>query len=207
MKANHLPGLNTRQLVITLLIVATATGANLWLHRNALPLDQARFSEYGFSIEYPRIYEYHNWGRPDGSTGPNEFGGGVQFKKYWEGTWNNVMIEWNLETSTPDLEARLDEFYVSMDNSGCHIDEKYEQVLSEKDGYQMLQQTYTFTEETFSAGGARFIATTGVWCQPWPSLHSNRLYIFTYITFLENTSTQQVNETFQHYLNILDTQT
>ena len=207
MKENHLPGLNTRQLILTLLIVAITTGANLLLHRNDLPLDQARFSDYGFSIEYPRIYEYHNWGRPDGSIGPNEFGGGVQFKKYWEGTWNNVMIMWDLESGTPDLQAKLDEFYRSMDNSGCHIDQKYEQVISEKDGYQMLQQTYTFTEQTFTAGGARFIATTGVWCQPWPSLHSNRLYTFTYIAFLENTSIQQVNDTFQHYLNKFNPQT
>ena len=207
MKENHLPRLDTRQLLITLIIVATATGANLLLHRNDLPLDQARFSNYGFSIQYPRLYEYHSWGRPDSSIGPNEFGGAVQFKKYWEGTWNNVMVMWDLESSTPDLQAKLDEFYVSMDNSGCHIDEKYELQQSEKDGYQMLQQTYTFTEQTFTAGGTRFIATTGVWCQPWPSLHSNRLYTFTYIAFLENTSIQQVNETFQHYLNILNTQT
>lgn len=203
----NLPRLNPRQLIITLLIVGIATGTNLWLHRNDLPLTQARFSDYGFSIDYPLLYEYHNWGRPDSSTGPNEFGGAVQFKKYWEGTWNNVMIMWNLETSTPDLQAKLDEFYVSMDNSGCHIDDKYELQVSEKDGYQMLRQTYTFTEASFSAGGARFIATTGVWCQPWPSLHSNRLYIFTYIAFLENTSIQQVNETFQHYLEILNSQT
>ena len=202
MKTNHLPGLNTQQLIITLLIVAITTGANLLLHRNDLPLGQANFSNYGFSIEYPRLYEYHNWGRPDGTTSPNEFGGGVQFKKNWENTWNNIMIMWNLEPSTPDLQNRLDEFYVSMDNSGCHIDKKYEQVISEKDGYQMLQQTYTFTENT-----VRFIATTGIWCQPWPSLHSNRLYIFTYIAFLENTSIQQVNETFQHYLDILNPQT
>jgi hypothetical protein len=202
LKENYLPGINTRQLVITLLIIAISTGSNLWLHRNDLPLGQARFSDYGFSIEYPLLYEYHNWGRPDGSTSPNEFGGGVQFKKNWEDTWNNIMIMWNLETVTPDLQNRLDDFYVSMDNSGCHIDEKYTQVLSEKDGYQMLQQTYTFTENA-----VRFIATTGVWCQPWPPLHSNRLYIFTYIAFLENTSIQQVNETFQHYLDILNPQT
>ena len=207
MKENYLPGLNTRQLIITLLIVAITTGSNLWTHRNDIPLGQARFSDYGFSIQYPRLYEYHSWGRPDGSTGPNEFGGAVQFKKYWEGTWNNVMIMWDLEPSPPDLEAKLDEFYVSMDNSGCHIDDKYELKTSEKDGYQMLQQTYTFTEETFSTGGTRFIATTGIWCQPYQSLHSNRLYTFTYITFLENTSTQQVNETFQHYLKKLNTQT
>ena len=201
MKENYLHGLNTRQLIITLLIVAIATSANLLLHRNDLAFDQARFSDYGFSIEYPRLYEYHSWGRPDGSMGPNEFGGGVQFKKYWEDTWNNVMILWDLESSTPDLQAKLDEFYVSMDNSGCHIDEKYELQISEKDGYQMLQQTYTFTEHT-----VRFIATTGVWCQPWPSLHSNRLYTFTYIAFLENTSIQQVNEVFQHYLDKLNPQ-
>jgi hypothetical protein len=194
-------GLGVRQIILVLLVVGAVTSANLWLHRSDLPLGQVRYSNYGFSIDYPRLYEYHNWGRPDSSTGPNEFGGGVQFKKYWEGTWNNVMIMWNLETSTPDLEAKLDEFYISMDNSGCHIDEKYEQVVSEKDGYQMLRQTYTFTEESFRPGGAQFIATTGVWCEPWPSLRSNRVYVFTYIAFLENTSYQQVNDNFQHYLD------
>ena len=203
----NLTGINNRQFIITLLIVGIATGANLWLHRNDLPLGRARFSEYGFSIDYPRLYEYHNWGRPDPSSGPNDFGGGVQFKKYWEDTWNNVMIMWNLETATPNLEAKLLEFYEEVDSWGCHVDEKYELQVSEKNGYEMLFQTFTFTEDTFSPGGARFIATTGIWCQPWPSLHANRLYIFTYIAFLENTSIPQVNETFHHYLESLESQT
>ena len=200
-------GMSPRQVILTLLVVGAVTGANLWTHRLDLPLGQVRFSNYGFSIDYPRLYEYHNWGRPDPSTGPNEFGGGVQFKKYWEGNWNNVIIMWNLEPSTPDLEAKFEEFYEEVDSWGCYVDEKYELSTSEKNGYEMLLQTFTFTEDSFRPGGTQFIATTGIWCEPWPSLRSNRLYIFTYIAFLENTSIQQVNETFQHYLDSFNSHT
>ena len=194
-------GLGVRQVILVLLVAGAVTSANLWLHRSDLPLGQVRYSNYGFSIVYPQLYDYYNWGDPDPSAYPDEFGGGVQFKKYWEDTWNNVMIMWRIETSTPDLEAKLEEFYEDLDSWGCHVDERYEPLTSEKDGYPMLCQTYTFTEDSFRSGGAQFIATTGVWCEPWPSLRSNRVYVFTYIAFLENTSYQQVNDNFQHYLD------
>ncbi|MBN2336074.1 hypothetical protein JXL21_10990 [Candidatus Bathyarchaeota archaeon] len=189
-----------KSIYLAVIVVGAATGANLWLNRGDLPLGYARFTGYGFSIVYPQLYDYYDWGDPDPSTGPNEFGGGVQFKKYWEGTWNNVMVMWSTETSTPDLETMLAEFYESVDSWGCHVDEKYQLLTSEQDGYEMLCQTFTFTEESFRPGGARFIATTCVWCEPWPSLRSNRVYMFTYIAFLETTTYQESQDNFRHYL-------
>lgn len=194
-------GLGVRQIILVLLVVGAVTSANLWIHRSDLPLGQVRYSNYGFSFVYPQLYDFYSWGAPDTGSGPNEFGGGVQAKKYWEGTWNNVMIMWEIETSTPNLETKLEEYYEELDSWGCHVDEKHQLLTSEKDGYEMLCQTYTFTEESFRPGGAQFIATTGVWCEPWPSLRSNRVYVFTYIAFLETMTEKQVQDRFQHYLD------
>jgi hypothetical protein len=194
------PMLNLKSICLMVIVVEAATGVNLWLHRNDLPLGHVRYSNYGFSFVYPQLYEIYSWGNPDPSSDPTELGGGVQAKRYWEGTWNNVIVMWTVETSTPDLETKLDEFYTSVDGWGCHVDEKYQLLTSEKDGYEMLCQIFTFTEETFRPGGAQFIATSGIWCEPWPSLRANRVYIFTYIAFLETTTYQQVQDNFQHYL-------
>lgn len=191
--------LTLRSICLIALIVGAATVANLWIHRGDLPLGYVRYSGFGFSFVYPQLFETYSWGYPDPASVPSDFAGGVQAKRYWEGEWNNVIVVWSTEASTPDLEAKLDEFYASVDGWGCRIDEKGQLLSSEKDGHEMLYQTYVFTEEAFRPGGARFRAASGVWSEPWPSLHAKRVYILTYIAF-ESTPQQEVLESFQHYL-------
>lgn len=186
---------------LVVLVAGAVTGANLWLHRDDLPLGYVRYSGFGFSFVYPEMFDTYSWGHPDPSSVPTDFGGGAQVKKYWEGTWQNVMVIWSTETSTPDLEAKLDELYASYDGWGCRIDRKDQLIASEKDGHEMLLQTYTFWEETFRPGGAEFIAASGVWYEPWPPLRANRVYIFTFIAFSETTTREQVLEKFQLYLD------
>lgn len=107
------------------------------------------------------------------------------------------MVIWSTEAATPDLRADLDEFYALMDSWDCVIDNKGELLSSEKDGHEMLLQTYTFIED----GELGYIAATGVWYEPWPPLHANRVYILTYIAYSELTTRQQVLEGFQRYLD------
>jgi hypothetical protein len=194
-------GLDLKSIYLIVIVVGAVTGGNLWLHRDDLPLGYVRYSNFGFSFVYPQLFDTYSWGYPDPASGPSDFGGGVQAKKYWEGVWQNVIIMWSTEASTPDLEAKLDEFYVALDSWGCKIDVKDQLLASEKDGHEMLYQTYIFWEDTFRPGGAQFIAASGVWYEPWPSLHANRVYVLTYIAFPELTTQQQVLERFQWYLD------
>jgi hypothetical protein len=194
-------GLDLRSICLIVIVVGAITGGNLWLHRDDLPLGYVRYSNFGFSFVYPQLFDTYSWGYPDPASGPSDFGGGVQAKKYWEGVWQNVIIMWSTEASTPDLEAKLIEFYVALDSWGCKIDVKNQLLASEKDGHEMLYQTYIFTEATFRPGGAQFIAASGVWYEPWPALHANRVYVLTYIAFPELTTQQQVLERFQWYLD------
>ena len=195
------PRSNLKSICLIVLVVGTVTGANLWLHKDDLPLGYARYSDFGFSFVYPELFDTYSWGNPDPASAPSDFGGGVQAKKFWEGVWQNVIIVWSTEVSTPDLETELDEFIASLDGWGCKVERKDQQFTSEKDGHEMLYQTYIFWEASFRPGGAQFIAASGVWYQPWPSLHANRVYVLTYIAFPELTTRQQVLERFQHYLD------
>ena len=195
------PRSNLKSICLIVLVVGTVTGANLWLHKDDLPLGYARYSDFGFSFVYPELFDTYSWGNPDPASGPSDFGGGVQAKKFWEGVWQNVIIVWSTEVSTPDLETELDEFIASLDGWGCKVERKDQQFTSEKDGHEMLYQTYIFWEASFRSGGAQFIAASGVWYEPWPSLHANRVYVLTYIAFPELTTRQQVLERFQHYLD------
>lgn len=194
-------GANLGSICLIVFVVGAATGVNLWLHRDDLPLGYVKHTSHGFSYVHPELFDTYSWGYPDPSSGPSDFGGGTQAKKYWEGVWQNVIVTWTTETSTPDLEEKLDEFYTALDGWGCKIDSKDQLLASEKDGHEMLYQTYTFTEATFRPGGAQFIAASGVWYEPWPPLRANRVYVLTYIAFSESTTRQQVLEGFQRYLD------
>ena len=185
---------------LIVLVVGAVTGANLWLHRDGLRLGYVRYSNFGFSFVYPELFDTYTWGNPNPASNPSDFGGGAQAKKLWKGVWQNVIVIWSTEVSTPDLEAELDKFYASVDGWGCKIDSKDQLLASEKDGHEMLYQTWGFTEESFRSGGAQFIAASGVWYEPWPPLHSNRVYILTYIAFSESTTQQQVLDKFEQYL-------
>jgi hypothetical protein len=194
-------GSNLKSICLIVFVVGAVTGGNLWLHRDDLPLGYVRYSDFGFSFVYPELLDTHSWGVPDSASGPSDFGGGVQVKRYWEGVWENFWVLWYTDIDTPDREVELDKFYRNMDSWGCLTDNKGELLTSEKDGHEMLYQTYTFWEDTFRPGGAQFIAVSGVWYEPWPSLHANRVYVLTYIAFPELTTRQQVLERFQHYLD------
>jgi hypothetical protein len=200
-KTEESPGSNLKSICLIVFVVGTVTGGNLWLHRDDLPLGYVRYSDFGFSFDYPQLLETHSWGFPDSTSGPSDFGGAVQVKRFWEGVWENFWVLWYTDIDTPDREVELEKFYRNMDSWGCLTDNKGELLASEKDGHEMLLQTYTFWEDTFRPGGADFIAVCGVWYEPWPSLRANRVYILTYIAFPELTTQQQVLERFQHYLD------
>ena len=194
-------GSNISSICLIVLVVGTATGVNLWLHRGDLQLGYARYSGYGFSFIYPELLETHSWGYPDSSQGPSDFGGVVQVKRFWEGVWENFWVTWYTDIGTPDHEAELDEFYRNMDSWGCLTDDQGELIISEKNGRVMLIQTYTFWEDSFRPGGSEFVAASALWYQPWASLHANRVYLLTYVAFSESTTRQQVLEGFQGYLD------
>jgi hypothetical protein len=200
-KSVEILGSNLKSICLIAFVVGAVTGGNLWLHRDDLPLGYARFSGYGFSFDYPELLEIHSWGYPDSSSGPSDFGGTVQVKRYWEGVWENFWVLWYTEIGTPDLGVELETFYRNMDSWGCLTGNQGELLASEKDGHEMLLQTYTFWEDSFRPGGAEFITVSGVWCEPWPPLHANRVYVVTYIAFIESATRQQVLEEFQRYLD------
>ena len=196
----NLPRSSLRSVFLVVVCVGAVTGANLWLHRGDLPLGWARYSDFGFSFVYPELLETYSWGYPDPSSGPSDFGGAVQVKRYWEGVWENFWVLWYTDVGTPDLEVELERFCRNMDSWGCIVETKDELLASEKDGHEMLLQTYVFWEDSFKPGGAKFITASGVWCEPWPSLHANRVYVVSYIAFPELTTRQQVLDKFQQYL-------
>jgi hypothetical protein len=194
------PRSNIVSISLIVLVVGAATGVNLWLHRDDLQLGYARYSGYGFSFTYPELLETHSWGYPDGSSGPNDFGGAVQVKRFWEGVWENFWVLWYTDIGTPDRGVELDKFCDNLDSWGCLTYDRGELAASEKDGHEVLIQTFTFWEDSFRPGGSEFIATSGIWFEPWPSLHANRVYVVTYIAFPELTTRQQALDRFQWYL-------
>lgn len=189
--------LNARSIIVAVLAVGAVTGGNLWLHREDPPLGYVEYSDFGFSFIHPQLLPTYSWGYPDSASGANDFGGVVQAKGLWEGVWRNFMVIWSIEAATPDLGAELDDFYALMDSWDCVIDNKGELLSSEKDGHEMLLQTYTFIED----GDLEYIAATGVWCEPWPSLHANRIYTLTYIAYPHLTSRELVLEKLRQYLD------
>lgn len=189
-----------RSALLTILVVGVVTGANLWVHRGDLPVGYSEFSGNGFSFEYSEVLEVHSWGFPDGSAGANDFGGCVQVKRLWDGVWRNFWVIWYTDQDTPVLEDELVKFYASMDGWDLPTDNKGELFSSTKDGHEMLYQMYTFIEDG-DLPYPDFTCAAGIWYEPWPSLHTNRVYVLTYIEFTELSSPGRVVDQFNVYLD------
>jgi hypothetical protein len=188
--------LDLKSTCLIIIVVGAATGANLWLHRSDLPLGQVRYSNYGFSFVHPKNLPTYSWGYSSASEA-NDFEGIVQAKGLREGVWQNFMIIWFTDVTSPDLEAELDDFYDLMNSWDCEIDNKGELHYSEKDGHKTLLQTYTFIED----GDMEYIAASAVWFQHWPSLRANRVYLLTYIAYPHLTTREQTLETLEQFID------
>lgn len=174
------------------------TGGNLWLHRSDPSLGYGKYDNFGLTFEYPLLFNVVDSGFPDPGVGANDFMGVAQAQGVWENVYHNYLVIWGTDSSKPILGDTLEGIYLQLADVGCIINGKEPMVTTEKEGYEILYQTITFTQLELD-----FIGTFGVWYEPWSSFRANRVYLVAYITFSDVTSRLQVEDTFLQFMDTL----
>ena len=147
---------NAKSLLVVVVLVGTVTVGNLWMHSGSPPLGYARYTGYGFTIEYSQRMTI---GEADlgGYSLPTDSAGMMQgmrqdteleqFGVIWmrpEGLSSNV-------DKTPA--GALDQIFGFIGISGTSIGVRGKLETMTKDGHEVIYQTFTVEESGISIPG------------------------------------------------------
>jgi hypothetical protein len=148
------PIFNTRNLLIVAVLVSAVTGGNLWLHRGDPAVGYARYTGFGFTLEYSlqrtlRVEGFGGWA-------PTESGGTAQAALQGMGL-DQYGVIWATPESMPthlrSLEGSLDYLFGLVGMDGTQITERGTFKSMTKEGHETIYQTFTLMEQGFPVPG------------------------------------------------------
>jgi hypothetical protein len=194
------PLFTTRSLFIVAVIVSAVTGGNLWLHRNDPALGYARYSGFGFTMDYSLKLNLQVSGF--GGWEPTESQGTVQVA--YQGNYlEQYGVIWVTPESMPThlrtLEGSIDNTFGLVAMDGTTIADRGSYEYSTFNGHEMVQQTFSVVEE-----GIHIPGVMGVWyCE------ETGKYLQFYVIYLadvENFTTdpQEMEQKWMEYLDLVE---
>ena len=150
-----------------------------------------RYSKYGFSFDHPPGVTLLEAG-VGGQGVASDASGMVQFNYYGGSPLELVGTIWSTAEVAPNLETALDEIFASVESGGNEVTSRGSLEVSVKDNHEMIYQRFDLTEQ-----GQLLMGVMGSWyCDK-----ANRVYIFSYVTFPEFTTQQDLPKEFQRHLD------
>ena len=150
-----------------------------------------RYSEYGFSFDYPIGMTIGENGFREESA--SEISGVVQFRS--DLPFEIINVVWDTAETAPELEAFLDELFTMMESEGTEVNDRSPLVTSVKDGHEMVYQHTNITNQ-----GLLIPGMVGSWyCE-----EANQVYTLYYITLPEFATLQDLLTEFQRHLDSLN---
>ncbi len=151
---------NLRSTALVLLVVASVTGANLWVHRGSPPVGYGRYDKHGFSMDYPLNMNFNEMGLSGSKA--SDASGSIQLARqdetltqyglFWMGP---EMLATYLE---PTPEGSLNMVFGIAGLEGTSISSRDELISSTKDGHELVYQTIMIEEP-----GVSIPAIIGAW--------------------------------------------
>ncbi len=190
------PVFTTRNLLVVAVIVSAVTGGNLWLHRGDPSVGYARYTGFGFTLDYSlqKTFMVAGFGWE-----PTESGGTVQVALQGMGL-DQYGVIWATPESMPtqmrSLGGSLDYIFGLIGIDGTIITNLGTRMSMTKDGHEMIYQTFNLMEQGFAVPGIM-----GVWyCE------DAGKYLQFYLVYLPDTMNPTVDpqELEQKWLGYLD---
>jgi len=147
--------LSRRSLLSVILLIGAVTGGNLWIHSGDPALGYARYTGYGFSIDYSQQMTF--WESGLGGGPPSQSAGTVQFT-YQDGTLEQYGVIWvkpgSMSTYIDQTAAgALDYVFASIDMSGTQISERGETRTMTREDRDIVYQTFGVEDSGFTIPG------------------------------------------------------
>jgi hypothetical protein len=149
------PLLSRRSLLSVVVLIGAVTGGNLWIHRGDPALGYARYTGYGFSIDYSQ--RMTSWESGLGGGPASQAAGTVQFTNQ-EGILEQYGIIWvkpgSMSTYIDQTAAgALDYVFVSTEMSGTQISDRGETRTMTREDRDIIYQTFGLEDSGFTIPG------------------------------------------------------
>lgn len=150
------PVLGARSLLVVAVVVSAVTGGNLLLHGGDPPLGYARYTGFGFSIEYSQRMTV---GEGDlGGYGPPTDSAGMMQGSRQDTELEQFGVIWmrpeGLSTNVDKTPAgALDQIFGFIGMGGTRIGVRGGLEAMTKDGHEVVYQSFTVEESGFSIPG------------------------------------------------------
>lgn len=195
--ATMLGGLNTRTVALSLVVAGLVTGGNLWLHMGDTPLGYTVYRGYGFSVLHPSNWYTQEGGFTDPGMGASDVQGMFQAVLFTEDHVELMQVGWQTSVEAPEGAASVEEVVQSIEsNPNTTVTSVGPLKTFNKDGFEV---TYTVFEVV--QRGQPLTAVIGTMAQPWPSLRSYRVYVFSYAADSASTSQALAEERFHEFMD------
>jgi hypothetical protein len=175
--------LNSRYIIISLIVAGVVTGGNLWIHRGDPPLGYSRYSGYGISFDYDlrtqiKESDLTGYGVPSHTEG--SIVGVLQsndYLKQWGVFW--VKPEVIPPHMAGNSESVIDFLFENAGMAGTQIVDRGEYSSTSKDEYEVFYQHFGVQE-----GGITIPGVIGVWYSEIQSRYV--IFYLIYIVDVEN---------------------
>jgi hypothetical protein len=160
-RINKTQFMNTRSMVIALVVVGAVTGGNLWIHRGDPAIGFNRYDNFGVSFDYDA---WTNIQEGDfGGGQPTEDGGSVTASVQSNEALKQYGVFWMKPEFMPPFysgspEGALDFLLGSAGLAGTQIVDRGEYSTTTKDGHEVVYQTFGISES-----GITIPAVIGAW--------------------------------------------
>ncbi len=154
--------MNTRSMVIALVVVGAVTGGNLWIHRGDPAIGFSRYDNYGISFDYD---PWINIRESDfgGGNPPTDDGGSVTAVHQSNTALKQFGVFWMKPEFMPSFysgspERAIDFLLGSAGLMGTQIVDRGEYSTTTKDGHEVRYQTFGISES-----GITIPSVIGAW--------------------------------------------
>jgi hypothetical protein len=190
-------GLNTRTVVLSLVVAGLVTGGNLWLHMGDTPLGYTEYSRYGFSLLHPSNWNTYEGGFTDPGMGASDFQGMFQAVLLTEDHVELMQVGWQTSVEAPEGALSVEEVVQSIESTpNTTVTSVGPFKTFNKEGFEVTYTVFGVVQR-----GQTLTAVVGFLAQPWPSLRGYRVYVFSYAADSASTSQARAEDRFHEFID------
>jgi hypothetical protein len=143
--------------LITIAGVAAVIGLVWWYSSKESVGEFRRYSNFGFSFEYPKDMKIDEQGQDEGTVATMD--SGILLGELGNGELELIRVRWLTAESAPDPEISLDNSFLNLGAEGFTFDRDQFKNTTTLNGHEMLYQSFTATVSE----AITFQGISGVW--------------------------------------------
>jgi hypothetical protein len=143
--------------ILLITIAGVAAVGLVWWYTQESGEELKRYSNFGFSFEYPKDMKIDEQGPVEGTVATTD--SGILLGELGDGEFGLIKVGWLTTESAPDLEISLDNSFLNLEVEGLIVEKGQFKNTTTINRHEMLCQSFTAT----IAEAITFHGIGGVW--------------------------------------------